>query len=183
MSNRKTLSKRTRFEVFKRDQFTCQYCGKTPPGAVLWIDHILALANGGTDDSINLITACQDCNSGKAAVPLERKSPPIEVAQETERERFEQIKLYNEWLSEQRKVRDGWLKQVSDAWVGMIGRDPNEYEMSGEMERSVRVFLGNLPAERIVDALHIANSRIGYPKSNKFLKYFCGVCWRMIKGD
>jgi len=34
------ISKRDRFEVFKRDKFTCQYCGKAAPDVVLHIDHI-----------------------------------------------------------------------------------------------------------------------------------------------
>lgn len=32
---RKPLSKRIRFEVFKRDSFTCQFCGRTPPEVIL----------------------------------------------------------------------------------------------------------------------------------------------------
>ena len=40
MSKRKSLSKKIRFEVFKRDKFTCQYCGKTAPNVVLEVDHI-----------------------------------------------------------------------------------------------------------------------------------------------
>lgn len=60
------LSKRTRFEIFKRDGFTCQYCGKIPPGIVLEVDHIHPRSKGGTDDSINLTTSCADCNRGKS---------------------------------------------------------------------------------------------------------------------
>lgn len=44
---RKAISKKTRFEVFKRDRFTCQYCGATPPGVLLHIDHIHPVAEGG----------------------------------------------------------------------------------------------------------------------------------------
>ena len=34
------LSKKMRFEVFKRDAFKCQYCGGTPPAVILEIDHV-----------------------------------------------------------------------------------------------------------------------------------------------
>lgn len=60
--DRKPLSKKTRFEVFKRDQFTCQYCGNKPPNTTLEIDHIKAVSKGGNDEIINLITSCFDCN-------------------------------------------------------------------------------------------------------------------------
>jgi hypothetical protein len=78
---RRPLSARTRFEVFKRDEFTCQYCGRKAPDVALHIDHIVAVANGGTDDAMNLLTACSDCNLGKSAVPLDRIITPENPAQ------------------------------------------------------------------------------------------------------
>jgi DnaD/phage-associated family protein len=67
---RKPLSVRTRFEVFKRDEFTCRYCGRTTPDVVLEVDHVVPVVEGGSNDPMNLVTACWDCNSGKSAVPL-----------------------------------------------------------------------------------------------------------------
>lgn len=34
------ISKRVRFDVFKRDSFKCQYCGKSAPDVILEVDHI-----------------------------------------------------------------------------------------------------------------------------------------------
>ena len=65
-TKRKSTGKRTRFEVFKRDAFTCQYCGAQPPDVVLVVDHITPVAAGGSSEPINLITACEACNQGKA---------------------------------------------------------------------------------------------------------------------
>lgn len=62
---RKPISKSVRFEIFKRDAFTCQYCGKTAPNVILECDHIIPVAEGGTNDTFNLITSCIDCNRGK----------------------------------------------------------------------------------------------------------------------
>lgn len=69
-ASRKSLSKRTRFEVFKRDGFTCQYCGSKPPDVVLHCDHVVAVANGGTNDLTNLITSCADCNECRRRAPI-----------------------------------------------------------------------------------------------------------------
>jgi len=76
MSNKKRvgLSVKTRFEVFKRDNFTCQYCGAKAPDVVLECDHIEAVANGGDNNILNLITACFDCNRGKTKNALSDQS-------------------------------------------------------------------------------------------------------------
>ena len=49
---RKNLPKKIRFEVFKRDSFTCQYCGRMAPDVILEVDHILPVAEGGTNNII-----------------------------------------------------------------------------------------------------------------------------------
>lgn len=71
------LSKSRRFEIFKRDGFTCQYCGRRPDDGmtVLEVDHIHPRAEGGTDDELNLITACKECNAGKRAKLLTEVAP------------------------------------------------------------------------------------------------------------
>lgn len=71
---RKSISKKTRFEVFKRDSFKCQYCGKSAPEVVLEVDHIKPVAEGGKTTMLNLITACRDCNRGKGKRKLDDKT-------------------------------------------------------------------------------------------------------------
>ena len=58
---------RMRFEVLNRDNFTCQYCGKTPQdGIKLVVDHRNPVSNGGKTKLDNLITSCFECNAGKS---------------------------------------------------------------------------------------------------------------------
>lgn len=64
-TTRKTLSKRSRFQVLSRDNFLCRYCGKGSSQSPLHLDHILPLSGGGPDHRCNLVTACRDCNLGK----------------------------------------------------------------------------------------------------------------------
>lgn len=67
MARRKKISKAVRFDVFNRDGFKCRYCGRSQEdGAVLHLDHVLAVAHGGGNDAANLVTACADCNLGKS---------------------------------------------------------------------------------------------------------------------
>lgn len=56
-----------RFNVLRRDNFTCRYCGRSSPDVVLHIDHAVSVKNGGTDDENNLVTSCDDCNYGKSS--------------------------------------------------------------------------------------------------------------------
>ncbi|MCL5099991.1 MAG: HNH endonuclease [Candidatus Marsarchaeota archaeon] len=59
-----------RFDVFRRDNFTCQYCGRKPPEVELEVDHVIPRALGGSNDISNLKTACRECNRGKGKKPL-----------------------------------------------------------------------------------------------------------------
>lgn len=49
--------------IFKRDNYTCQYCGEY--GKKLECDHIIPISRGGTNDLDNLITTCKNCNRQK----------------------------------------------------------------------------------------------------------------------
>ena len=70
------MQQRTRFMILKRDNFRCQYCGKTGADTVLEVDHITPVSKGGTDDFENLITACKECNRGKYNIEI---LPPVET--------------------------------------------------------------------------------------------------------
>lgn len=59
------VTKRTRFEVLRRDGYTCRYCHATD--TPLTIDHVIPVALGGSDDPDNLVAACRDCNYGKSS--------------------------------------------------------------------------------------------------------------------
>jgi DNA-binding Xre family transcriptional regulator len=70
------ISSRKRFEVFKRDNYSCQICGNTAgQGLRLEVDHKLATSNGGEDELANLWTLCFNCNRGKANLYLINPKP------------------------------------------------------------------------------------------------------------
>ncbi len=54
--------------IFKRDDYTCAYCGHRGTSATLEVDHKIPLARGGTDDAGNLATACWPCNREKGTM-------------------------------------------------------------------------------------------------------------------
>ena len=62
-----------RFDILSRDNFTCQYCGRTPSdGAKLHVDHIVPKSKSGSESIDNLITSCEECNLGKGATLLDK---------------------------------------------------------------------------------------------------------------
>ena len=73
-SNAVTFSRRN---IFKRDWFTCQYCGKQPSSEELTIDHVLPRAQGGTSIWENCVLACIACNAWKADRTPEQAHMPL----------------------------------------------------------------------------------------------------------
>ncbi len=55
----------TRFNVFLRDRFNCQYCGGGFPAHDLTFDHIVPRSRGGRTTWANVVTACGCCNLAK----------------------------------------------------------------------------------------------------------------------
>ncbi len=56
----------SRRNIFKRDRFTCQYCGGQPGSEELTLDHVLPRAQGGRSRWENCVLACVACNHAKA---------------------------------------------------------------------------------------------------------------------
>ena len=61
---------KVRKEVYARDNFTCQYCGKKISRDEITVDHLIPLAENGTDEMINYVTSCLACNQLKGSMPL-----------------------------------------------------------------------------------------------------------------
>ena len=121
MAKRKGISKSTRFEVFKRDSFTCQYCGKSAPDVVLEVDHINPVSKGGDNDISNLITACFDCNRGKRDKKLTENQTIKKQKEELDKlnQRREQLEMMAQWRTEllnlENEEADKLMKLVSDS--------------------------------------------------------------------
>jgi hypothetical protein len=69
MTTPRLPSDRLRFRVYKRDDFKCVICGRSPatnPGLQLEADHIIPYSQGGETVLNNLQTLCKQCNRGKS---------------------------------------------------------------------------------------------------------------------
>lgn len=170
--SRKSLGKRVRFDVFKRDNFTCQYCGAHPPAVVLEVDHIVPVADGGDNDPDNLITACFPCNRGKAAISLDvvPQSLADKAAEVAERE--EQLRGYNAILEAKRERLEDDVWRVVEHWTG-------EDSTSNEIYATIKRFVERIGVHDVIDAVDITLSANVRSKRREFL-YFCKVCWNKV---
>ncbi len=93
----------TRFNLFLRDEFACQYCGTTGD---LTFDHVVPRAAGGTTNWQNVVAACGRCNLSKGSKSLAqagmslRKPPRQPGAEELKNmgRRFPPNHLHESWL-------------------------------------------------------------------------------------
>ena len=115
-NKRKSLSKKVRFEVFKRDNFTCQYCGRKAPDVILEVDHINPVKNGGDNSITNLITSCFDCNRGKGKRKLtqnEEIKKQQKMLEELNKKR-EQLEMLVKWKEELENLDNEMVDKIED---------------------------------------------------------------------
>lgn len=150
---RQNLSKKIRFEVFKRDKFTCQYCGRTVPEVILHVDHIHPVARGGKNDILNLITSCKDCNLGKGARELSDES-----VVEKQRQRLleiadkeEQLKMMLDWRKELSQIEDKEIQYIND-YIGSI----SDWVANDKGKLTIKKWLKQFKYQEIIESIDIA---------------------------
>ncbi|KAE9631741.1 HNH endonuclease [Parasedimentitalea maritima] len=93
----------TRFNLFLRDEFCCQYCGARGD---LTFDHVVPRAAGGVTSWENVVAACSPCNLRKGSKPLHRldmflqkapRQPGAEELRNTGR-KFPPNHLHGSWM-------------------------------------------------------------------------------------
>jgi hypothetical protein len=82
------VSKRLRYEILRRDNHACRYCGATAPDVKLNVDHVIPQALGGSNAPTNLVASCVDCNAGKTS-SMPNATPVADVEQDAFRKAAE----------------------------------------------------------------------------------------------
>lgn len=173
------VSKRLRYEVLRRDNHTCRYCGATAPDAPLRVDHVTPVALGGADTPNNLVTACEPCNSGKTST-----SPSADLVADVEQDALRwsiamQKAAAN--LLEQEKPKLEYRQAFLDEWNRWgygEGNDRKAIDLPGNWKPSLERFrVAGLPAcvwSEIVD------TAMGFDKVRDKFKYCCGIAWNKV---
>jgi len=170
------VGKKVRFEVFKRDNFTCQYCGRQAPDVTLHVDHINPKANDGDDDILNLVTSCVDCNIGKGARLLsDHSTVMVQHRQLAElQERREQLELMLEWQKELLAFERDQAHILSDFWNELTG-----YIFTDEGLRRMANLLADFTITEICTAMRLGLGQYGNTQAgrSKALGKLGGICY------
>lgn len=153
MAKRKPITKAIRFEVFKRDKFTCQYCGESAPNVILEIDHIVPVSKGGTNEIINLVTSCRDCNRGKSGKKLDDNSAVMVQKKQMDamQERREQLEMMVQW----RQSLDEEIEIETDA-IDAYYRNNTRWGVSEQGRLKIRRLIREFGLNEVYTACEIA---------------------------
>lgn len=159
MTERKSLSKKVRFEVFKRDSFTCQYCGAKAPNIILEVDHITSVKEGGTNEIMNLITSCFACNRGKSARKINDNSVLEKQRQQIEELnlRRQQLEMMLEWRDGLKSINDDSFQKAIDYW----NEKWESYSLNDKGENDIKQLINKFGLINVLDAIDIAYNKYG----------------------
>ena len=166
------VSKRTRFEVLRRDTHPCRYCRSTDNP--LTVDHVTPVSLGGSDDPSNLVAACRDCNYGKASSAPDAE-PIAKLTDEQiryERARASVMARHEEAARAKHEDHERFL----DAWLSAL---PNS-ELPDDWRSGVTTWMGRgLSVHRLIEAVHLTAGRKHVPTWAKYA-YMAKIAWNWV---
>lgn len=168
------VSRSLRFQILRRDNHACRYCGRSAPEVKLTVDHVVPETLGGSDHPSNLVTACADCNGGKSATPPDAATV-AQVADDAARWAAAQQMVAEQMLG-QRSKHEAMAERFDKAW-----QLQGDYPRPSTWRRSVDTFLAaGLPIEILIDCVHAAHQTQKVSKGDAF-RYMCGIAWSRVR--
>lgn len=171
------VSKRLRFEVLRRDNHTCRYCGAKAPDAKLVVDHVTPETLGGRTVPENLVAACDPCNSGKTST-----SPDEGLVADVASDALRWSRAVA--AASQRMLAD---LRAREADADLFEQRWNEWTSAGQRfplpagwRASVHRFIAaGLPMPVLIACVEKA---MATPKvrHEEVFRYTCGIAWRKV---
>lgn len=172
------ISKRLRFEILRRDNHACRYCGRSAPEVKLNVDHVVPAALGGSDEPSNLVASCADCNGGKSSM-----TPDAGTVEDVASDAMRWARALEQAAQLHRTARDKNASDNRDFIDEVINVEPGA-KVFTYMEKNYRETLLRFRDLGLdLDDLRYA---IGQVPTHRLFgmsrwKYFCGVCWSIIR--
>lgn len=179
MSQNTTFSKRMRFEILRRDNHTCRYCGAKAPDVTLHVDHVIPVALGGTNDPSNGVTACSGCNSGKASI-----SPDSPIVENVAGFVFDFKHMFGQMMDVEsdmifdKRQLQGWFLDLCATHRFNIQAVPAwKRTLATWQEMGVPWVVIEDAFEVMIDSPARRTKRLGTEPS---FRYFCGIVWNKV---
>lgn len=173
------VSKRLRYEVLRRDNHTCRYCGAKAPDVRLTVDHVLAVTLGGLDDATNLVSACVDCNFGKAS-----SNPHEPLLQDVSQDviRWSRARVIAAAEMQKKSYIGAHVQQLLACWDEFaLQFRRRRVEIPQDAYVSLRSWLTyGLPAEQLADAMESTLARPNIRDESTW-RYFSGIAWAKLR--
>lgn len=172
------VTKRTRFEVLRRDNHACRYCGATAPDAKLQVDHVTPVALGGTDSPDNLVAACIDCNYGKSS-----SSPDATLVADVNADAVRWARAMKRAAEMQETKASAKRKEMEAIEEAFEENFWVPYRIPAPLDwiDSVYQFHQNgLSYQTLIYVAEMACNKPGVTRDGVF-KYFCGIAWKKIR--
>ncbi|MCX5584235.1 HNH endonuclease [Streptomyces erythrochromogenes] len=174
------VSKRLRYEILRRDNHTCRYCGASAPDVPLRVDHVTPVALGGTDTPDNLVASCEPCNSGKSSATVD-STVVANVADDALRWATAMTRAA-EQLRAQEQPKEEYRQAFLSEWNRWhVGKDEDKkVPVPAGWQQSIERFrIAGIPTwmwAEIVD-IGMANERV---KPDATFRYCCGIAWKKV---
>lgn len=177
------VSKRLRFEVLRRDDHTCQYCGETAPGVTLHVDHVIPVSLGGSNNPGNLVAACKDCNAGKTSVPA---GAPL-VQKVNAHAAAYALALTDKMTRIRGRLEkeNECIEQFEDLWKGwQVASTGKSIPRPDDYKDALRKWCHmGVPLDLIEYAIEVAMSKRGLTSDHGEFRYMAGVVWRTLDNE
>lgn len=181
MSNRKSISKKIRFEVFKRDGFKCQYCGASAPDVILEVDHIDPVSKSGANEMFNYITSCSSCNSGKSDRTLDDNTVLAKQRAQLQdlNERREQLEMMLAWRTGLKGIDELQLEEVEKLWKEVV---PG-FSINDAGRKTLRGLIKKHGVAGVLDAVEAsAEKYVEYGADGAVTRESAEACFKKISG-
>jgi hypothetical protein len=176
------VSKRLRYEILRRDNRTCRYCGTSAPDVPLRVDHVTPVALGGGDEPSNLVTSCEPCNNGKSSSTVDA-ALVADVTDDALRWAAA-MKQAADDLRKQQAPKLAYRETFENAWCGWTREDgwkTVRMDLPEGWKTSLDAFYeAGLPREVWPDIVEKAMTNPTVRADNTF-RYACGIGWRMVR--
>jgi hypothetical protein len=172
-----SISKRLRFEILRRDNHQCRYCGASAPDVKMTVDHVIPVALGGGDEPSNLVAACADCNAGKSSASAD-STLVADVAADAMRW-AKAMQLSAEMRERDRELRLETQSAFLAKWKTWTYGDGSKVPLPADWAASFDRFIA--AGLTLADMLELIPVAMGARRCDDEWAYFCGCAWNRVR--